>query len=515
MRQGPWAGRYPAAATMVILALVPYLGASAALQPITPIIARELGMSLQALELTFGMANAGYAVGTVLAVQFAQHLPQRRMLLVYGTLLVIGSVLAASATNPAMFIVGHILQGLCTSLLLIAAVPPLVVGYPVARLRTTVVVLNICVFGAVALGPVLGGLEAQADGWRTLFWVMAGIAVAALVLSLLTFEDVPPHDPTAPKGPLPIVLAASGCIAAFYGSSQLLTHPFVSVWTLLPLAVGLVLIATLLVQQYVSARPLLIVRSLASTFPVAGVTVAMCAAGTSVSAIGLTMTALEGRFDPLDVGLLLLPEFAGAVLAAVVFGAVFRTRFLPYFVLVGMLFLSAGILAVGRVVPPTAALTMIGSGLVGVGVGASVVPALFIAGFSLPSGVVQRVFAVIELLRAVAAFMIAPILIHVAATVGGSPAAGTSIALWICFGVATGGALLGVYLYVLARVRPETPDLERWHNREEPAWTSPPLFAGIRGDSTERALVEDWTRRPAGRDGGPPRPRPTARTSSR
>jgi predicted MFS family arabinose efflux permease len=33
------------------------------------------------------MANAGYAVGTVLAVQFAQHLPQRRMLLVCGLLL--------------------------------------------------------------------------------------------------------------------------------------------------------------------------------------------------------------------------------------------------------------------------------------------------------------------------------------------------------------------------------------------------------------------------------------------
>jgi nucleotide-binding universal stress UspA family protein len=57
-------------------------------------------MSVQASSLTSGMANAGYAAGTVLAVQFAQHLPQRRMLLVYGTLLVIGSVLAADAAQP-------------------------------------------------------------------------------------------------------------------------------------------------------------------------------------------------------------------------------------------------------------------------------------------------------------------------------------------------------------------------------------------------------------------------------
>ena len=31
-----------------------------------------------------------------------------------------------------MFIVGRVIQGLCTSLLLIAAVPPLALGYPIA-----------------------------------------------------------------------------------------------------------------------------------------------------------------------------------------------------------------------------------------------------------------------------------------------------------------------------------------------------------------------------------------------
>ena len=80
MRQGPLAGRYPAVAAMVVFALVPYLVLSAALQPLTPIIGQELHMSPQTMSLAWGMANAGYAVGTVLAVQFAQHLPQRRMM---------------------------------------------------------------------------------------------------------------------------------------------------------------------------------------------------------------------------------------------------------------------------------------------------------------------------------------------------------------------------------------------------------------------------------------------------
>ena len=52
-----------------------------------------------------------------------------------------------------MFIVGHVLQGLCTSLLLIAAVPPLILGYPAEKLRWTAMIMNMCIFGAVALGP--------------------------------------------------------------------------------------------------------------------------------------------------------------------------------------------------------------------------------------------------------------------------------------------------------------------------------------------------------------------------
>src|SRR6516225_10761748 len=144
MRPGPLSGRYPAVAAMVVFALVPYLCLSAALQPLSPIIASQLHMSTQTMGLALGMANAAYAIGTVFAVQFALRLPPRRMLLVYGVLLVVGSVMAASATVSGVFIAGHVLQGLCTSLLLIAALPPLIVGYPPAKLRWTAIVVNVC-----------------------------------------------------------------------------------------------------------------------------------------------------------------------------------------------------------------------------------------------------------------------------------------------------------------------------------------------------------------------------------
>lgn len=413
MRQGSLAGRYPAAAAMVIFALVPYLGLSAALQPLTPIIGHQLHMSAQTMSLGLGMANAGYAIGTVLAVQFAQLLPQRRMMVLYAVLLVIGSVLAAAATNPAMFIAGHVLQGLCTSLLLIAAVPPLALGFGLEKFRWTAMIMNVCIFGVVALGPVVGGIQAGAHAWRPLFWIVAAISLAALLLSLLTFEDAPPADPNAPRDPLAIGLAAAGCAAAFFGASELLTHRFVGTLTLLPLAGGLALIVVLVVNQYRSRRPLLTVRTmLTSTVPVAGIVVALSAAAASVSATVLTATELAPHYTPLHLGLLYLPELGGALLTAVVLGMVLNKRQLHYLPLAGMAFLAAGI-AVFRVqVPPSQALTLIGSGLTGIGLGAAVAPALFVAGFSLQAASLQRVFAIVELFRAVAAFMIAPVFVE-------------------------------------------------------------------------------------------------------
>jgi hypothetical protein len=396
-------------------------------------------------------------------------------------LLVVGSVLTASAVDAGMFIAGHVLQGLCTSLLLIAAVPPLAIGYPAHKLRDTAVIMNMCIFGAVALGPFVGGLQAEANAWRPLFWIVAAISVVALLLSLLTFDDAPPANPDSPRDLPAIGLAAVGCVAAFFGASELTSHPFVHVETMLPLLGGLAVIIVLVTYQYRATRPLLTIRTmLTSSIPVAGIVVALFAAAASVSATALTASVLVGRYSPVHIGLLYVPELGGAVVSAIALGVVIRKRAIHYLPLAGMIVLAAGIAVFRIEVPSSQVLTLVGSGLTGLGLGATVAPALFVAGFSLPSASLQRVFAIVELLRAVAAFMVAPIFAHFAATGGGSLDAGTATALWIGLGLALGGGGIGVAIYALSSARPQAPDLDRFLAGTNPAWESPPLMGRLR-----------------------------------
>jgi hypothetical protein len=105
------------------------------------------------------------------------------------------------------------------------------------------------------------------------------------------------------------------------------------------------------------------------------------------------------------------------------------------------------------------------------------------------------VFALVELLRGVAAFIAAPLLLHLAMTVAPSPAHGVGVAMWVCCGLAAGGGLLALCVLALGGARLQRPDLERWDSGDEPAWYSPPLAGRIRDD---RAEPEPWARRRAG-----------------
>jgi hypothetical protein len=209
----------------------------------------------------------------------------------------------------------------------------------------------------------------------------------------------------------------------------------------------------------------------------------------------LTLTLVTGQHGALHAGLLFLPELAGALISAFALGALLETKYLQHLPMVGMAFLAAGIGVFLIKVPSTPGLTLVGSGLTGIGLGATVAPALFAAGFSLPATNLQRVFAMIELLRGVAAFMIAPIFVHFAATVGGSPASGTRDALWISLAIVGGGSGLAAFLYFAGGARPETPEMTVFLNGEGPGWPSPPLFARLRGMPTH---LPDPVEGPAG-----------------
>lgn len=480
--RGPLADRYSAAVTLVLLALTPYLVLTTALQPLLTMIGSDLGLSSRALQLTTGMSNAAYAVGAVLAAQLASRLPPRRLLVIYAVLFVIGSVMAAWSPTSGLFIAGHVLQGLTTGLMLIAAVPPLVLRWGKDKLPSTAVVMNIGIFGAVAVGPVVGGVSGGTETWRPLLWIVAALGAATVLFALLTYEDQEPQDPEAPVDMIALGLAAAGCASAFFGVSELMDRQATDLVVLAPLIAGAAMLVALVTHEWRTPDPLIPVRQLAHTIPVAAIIVAMTAGAASVALVQLAQAGLQLKgASPDHAGMLFWPEVAMALVAALLFGRMLRGRWTALLPLAGLVVLCGSAAVLTGAARGGDALVIVGSGMVGFGVGASVSPALFLTGFSLRSTQLPRVFAFIELLRGFAAFLLGPALLQLAMTATSSTPIGLRTATWVAGAIALIGLIAAVGIGLTGRIRLRAPDLDRWFAGDGPAIPSEPIGAWVRG----------------------------------
>jgi MFS family permease len=496
--RGPLADRYAGAVVLVLLALTPYLVLTTALQPLQQLISADLGLSARALQLTDGMANAAYAIGAVYAVQLSSRLPPRRLLVLYAALFIGGSVLAAWAPVPGLFIAGRVLQGLTTGLMLIAAVPPLVLGWGADKLPKTAVIMNLGIFGAVAVGPVVGGAAAGTGTWRPLLWIVAGLGAGTLAMALATYEDAEPQDPEAPVDAVALALAAGGCVAAFFGVSELMGRGATDLVVLLPLIAGAAMLLALVAHEWRTPNPLIPVRQLAHTVPVAAIVIAASAGAASVALVEVAQTALKAKgSSPLHAGMLFWPELGAALVAAGLFGALLRTRWVAVLAAAGTSALAAAAAILTGAARGSDWLVIVGSGLIGFGAGASVSPALFLTGFSLRSRQLPRVFAFIELLRAVAAFLAAPAILEIARTAVRPLPVGLRTGAWIAGGIAAVGVLAAAAIWLLGRARLAAPEIEPWLAGERPAIPSSPVAYAARQGRFRRAEAAGQARSPS------------------
>jgi MFS family permease len=482
--RAPLAERYPAAVALALLALCPFLVLSTAFPLFDTELVRDLGTTMAGTQVADGLANAGYAFGAVAAADLIQRLSSRTLFLACEAGFVAGSTVAAAAPNIAVFTCGRTLQGVATGMLLIAALPPLVTRHGAQRLPTTAMFVNLGLFGMVTLGPVVGGVVGTAHAWRPLLVGVAVVGVAGLVMGVLAFEADSPEDLERGMGfdwsAIPVAAAAT--VLPFLGVSWLSGGLFGPAGFLVPLVCGLAALVLLVVRQYRKAEPLMPVRLLAHTLPVTGVSAAMVAGAGFTALVGLVLTYLLHvvRLPPLAAGGLPAGQIVGVCVAAVLFRAVLRTRWLPVLTFAGLAGVAAGgalllTVAPGRAFPVVAVAGL----LLGFGAGAGVTPGLFMAGLSVPSNRLGPTFALVELLRSAAAFLLAPVLVRLAMT-GGDLAHGVWVSSLVVVVLTGTGFLVLLGLLLLGGVRPQRPDVAAWLSGESAAFDSPPLAATLR-----------------------------------
>ncbi|HZZ62934.1 MAG TPA: MFS transporter [Roseiarcus sp.] len=378
-------------------------------------------------------------------------------------------------------------RALATGLFLVTALPPVVQRFPSGRLPVTAAAINIGFFGATVLGPLLGGVAAQGHAWRWFYIALALLGGLTFVLAVLTLPDQEPTNPGARLDAPGLALGFAAAALPFWAVGELAGVSFASPLFAAPLGVGLVCLVAMLLVEYHKKEPLSPVKQMWHTFPIIGTLAAMVGGAAYFTFLVLAQELLlhVGHVPPLAAGLAFWPQVAAVILAAVLLGLLLRTRWLPVLVLAGMILLVAGggLVLVVRPSEGSSVAMLSAAGLLGLGAGATVSPGLFMASLALPSRIIGRTFALVELVRSVADYILAPVMLkvaHVASGPGGLNAAGVREAIWITLAVTMASALAGVVLFLLGGASLPRPDIEAWLKQNRPAIGSPKLAESVR-----------------------------------
>ena len=480
-------GRYPTTAAIALLGLCPNVLLQTGLPVLDDRLGSDLGAGVTGLQVAHGLGNAAYAVGAVLAAQLGLRFLQRRLFLGYEALFVAGSLLGALATSLPVLTVALVVQGLAAGAMLIASLPPLVTRFGSGRLPLTVVVINIGIFGVSTLGPIIGSaIGAAGASWRLMMWLAVVLGVLGWVVALVGYPRFDPPEPDAPFDRSAAVLVVVATVPTFLATALLSGSSPTAAVVAVPFLVGIAALGAMLLVELRSSHALIPVRALSTQLPVTGTMVAMVGGAVFVALADLLRLELVdvAGMGLGDVAWRLAPMPVGLAVAAVLFGVLLRTRFLPVLVDAGLAALAAaaGLLLVDA---GSDAYVLAAALLLGFGAGATVSPGLFLTGLGMPSTQLGRAFALVQLLRSIATYAVAPVVLYVAESRGDLPA-GIRVGLGAMAAVAVAGLLAALVLPALSGARLRTPDLDAWLDGDR-ALPSPATATHLRPGSRSEA----------------------------
>lgn len=483
----PWEGRYGAMLPAAVMSLVPFIITTVAWDMFRKGMAKEVGAKPGSLELALSLSTAGYAFGALMGGDIIQRFPQRRLFLILETCFVLSCIVSATAQGVWQLSIGLIAQGLVTGLLLVVALPPVVRRFPAGKMPITAAAINMGFFGAITAGPLVGGAVALAHLWRWYFASLAVIGLLVLLVAALSLPDQAPFDPGRPFDWHAVLLALAATVLPFYASGILQQVGFGGFQFSVILGVGLLCFAALILAEYHKKDALSPVKPMWHTWPVLGTLIAMFGGGIFVSLLdlGLRYATKVEHLKPLAAGIAFWPMLPAIVFSALLLALAVRSRWIPIFILSGMMALVAAAALFARISTPDAhGLVSAAAVLLGYGAGATVSPGLWLAGFSLPSKMVGRIFSLVELVRSVADFVLAPVileLMHVGSAGSAPTPQGVASAAWYVLLIAAACTGFAILLYLSGSVSLPRPDLVRWLSGDDPALESPQFFGAFRG----------------------------------
>ncbi|MEV6362272.1 MFS transporter [Nocardia asteroides] len=210
---------------------------------LVPAISRDMHVDVSAAQWMLTVNLLVGAVTTPVMGRLSDGPHKKRLLLWSLMIILIGSVIAAVATDFAVFLVGRALQGLSYGIVPVTIA--LARRYlPADQVRNGISTLSVTVTTGLGLGYPLTGIFADVFGYRFAFWAAASFLLTTVLVVWKVIPDGP--DDRAPRTPFDVrgaVLLGAGLAALLLVAGEGSRWGWGSAWTIGLLIVSLTILA--------------------------------------------------------------------------------------------------------------------------------------------------------------------------------------------------------------------------------------------------------------------------------
>jgi EmrB/QacA subfamily drug resistance transporter len=324
------AGRWTALVVLAMAQLMVVLDATV-VNIALPTAQRSLGFSNDDRQWVV----TGYALvfGSLLLLggRLSDFFGRKKMFVIGVIGFALASALGGAAQNFPMLLAARALQGAFGAVLAPAALALLSTTFTDRAERSKAFGIYGAISGAGgAAGLLLGGVLTEYASWRWCLYVNLVIAVIALAGAYLWLHDDAPLS--RPRLDLPGALTAvTGLVGLVYGLGNAESHGWTAASTLVPIVLGLLLLALFVMIEQRSSHALLPLRVVLDRNR-GGAYLTIAVAGIGMFGVFLFLTYyLSGilSFSPVQTGLAFLPMMAALIPAATLSGALLVPRVGP------------------------------------------------------------------------------------------------------------------------------------------------------------------------------------------
>lgn len=242
--------------SIAILTFITFVGNFTQLQlsAALPTIVSDFGISVTTGQWLTSIFQLVMGVMVPLTAYLTRRFSTRQIVIASMAVFTVGSVFAWLGPTFVLVLIGRLLEAVGTGVMWPVLQITVFSIYPLSRRGMAMGTVGMAMSVAPAIGPTLGGVQTDLNGWRSIFLTLTVIGVISLFLAIFGLRNFGTRDASAKADFFSVGLSIFGFGGLMFGFTNIESYPFTHPMVWLAMLIGVVGIVWFVLRQIHGAR---------------------------------------------------------------------------------------------------------------------------------------------------------------------------------------------------------------------------------------------------------------------